>query len=162
MPGPTMTREDSRRRAERAHRLRALGRTWQEVADAEGYRSRGAAKTAVERLHAAEPGETADEVRRYASDTLRIVRSILVGRFADASTSGDDQTLVSISRELHRNLDQWSKLVGAYAPTTQDVNVRVEQTPAAIIAETERRLLALAAERQPSLPGNIIEGEVIA
>lgn len=158
-----MSREDSRRRAERAHRLRALGRTWQEIADAEGFRSRRAAQLAVQRYTTAEPGDSAEDVRRSASETLRITRSILLGRLADATKRGDDQALVSLSREVHRNIDQWSKLIGAYAPTTQDVNVRVEQSPAAIIDRMETELLALVAQRQPPIPvgGNVIEGEVV-
>ncbi len=157
-----MTREDSRRRAERAHRLRALGRTWQEIADAEGFQSRGAARTAVARYTSTEPAESAEEVRRSASETLRITRSILLGRVASATQRGDDQTLVTLAREVHRNLDQWARLAGAYAPTTQQVDVTVSTSPQEIIAETERRLLTLAAERQQQqLPANIIEGEVI-
>jgi hypothetical protein len=97
-----------------------------------------------------------------ASETLRITRSILLGRVASATQRGDDQTLVTLTREVHRNIDQWARLAGAYAPTTQQVDVTVSTSPQEIIAETERRLLALAAERQQQLPGNIIEGEVIA
>lgn len=41
-----MNRQDSYRRAERAYRLRCVGRTWQEIADAEGFKTRrGAHRT---------------------------------------------------------------------------------------------------------------------
>jgi hypothetical protein len=41
-----MNRQDSRTRAEQAFRLRAMGRSWQEIADALGYRGRQSAQDA--------------------------------------------------------------------------------------------------------------------
>ncbi len=152
-----MSREDSRRRAERAHRLRSLGRTWQEIADAEGFQSRGAAQVAVRRFVSAEPAEGVDEVRRSASETLRIVRSVLVGRFAEAARSRDDETLVKLSREVHRNLGQWATLVGANAPERHEHDVQVTQTASAILDRAEADLLALAQTR----PAPIIDAEVM-
>lgn len=142
-----MNREDSRRRAERAHRLRALGRTWAEIADSEGFRSRGAARTAVQRYLDSEPGESVDEVRRSASETLRITRSVLLGRFADASRRGDD-TLVKLSREVHRNLSQWAQLTGANSPERHEV--------AAVVATTTTDLL----DQLEAKFSNVIDGEV--
>lgn len=144
-----MCREDSRRRAERAHQLRALGRTWSEIADSEGFRSRGAAQTAVRRYLAAEPGESVEEVRRSAAETLRITRSILLGRVAFATQRGDDDTLVKLSREVHRNLAQLAQLVGANAPVRSEVEVAVTSSPTSIVDQAERQLLGT------------IEGEVV-
>lgn len=155
-----MNREDSQRRAERAHRLRALGRTWQEVADTEGYKSRSAARTAVQNYLNREPGETPEQVRRSAAEILRITRSVLLGRFAAATENGKDDTLVMLSREVHRNIDQWTKLHGANAPTATQVDLNINTDPAAIIADTEQRLLA-AAQQRGIQTGNTIDAEVI-
>lgn len=67
-----MSREDSRRRAERARWLRGTGKTWQQIADSEGFRSRRAAQLAVKRLADAEPADDPIAARRTASDGLRI------------------------------------------------------------------------------------------
>ncbi|WAC55170.1 hypothetical protein [Gordonia sp. SL306] len=144
-----MSREDSRRRAERAHRLRALGRTWAEIADSEGFRSRGAARTAVQRYLDSEPGESVDEVRRSAGETLRITRSVLMGRFADASRRGDDDMLVKLSREVHRNLSQWAQLTGANSPERHQVEAVVATTTTDLLDQLEAKF------------GNVIDGEVL-
>jgi hypothetical protein len=60
----------------------------------------------VNRYASTEPADTAVEVRRSASEMLRITRSILLGRVASATHRGDDQTLVTLTREVHRNIDQ--------------------------------------------------------
>lgn len=145
-----MSREDSRRRVERAHQLRALGRSWQEIADSEGYRSRGAARTAVKNFTEGEPGESVEEVRRSAAETLRITRSILLGRVADATQRGDDDTLVKLSREVHRNLAQLAQLVGANAPARSEIELAVKSSPTSIVDQAERQLLA-------TIDGEVIE-----
>lgn len=150
----------SRERAAEAFQLRASRYSWREVADRLGYRSIGAAQSAVnrhvERLRR-EPTATSVEAHKFAIETRT---RALSQRFAAAYRSGDDDTLVTLNREIARNEAELAKLTGMYAP--QQVDVTVSASPQEIIAETERRLLALAAERQQSLPGNIIEGEVIA
>ncbi|MCA2356763.1 hypothetical protein [Mycobacterium intracellulare] len=157
---PKMSTYASRERAAEAFQLRASRYSWREVADRLGYRSIGAAQSAVnrhvERLRR-EPTATSVEAHKFAIETRT---RALSQRFAAAYRSGDDDTLVTLNREIARNEAELAKLTGMYAP--QQVDVTVSASPQEIIAETERRLLALAAERQQSLPGNIIEGEVIA
>ncbi len=150
----------SRERAAEAFQLRASRYSWREVADRLGYRLIGAAQTAVnrhvERLRR-EPTATSVEAHKFAIETRT---RALSQRFAAAYRSGDDDTLVTLNREIARNEAELAKLAGMYAP--EQIDVTVSRSPQEIIAETERRLLALAAERQQQLPGNIIEGEVIA
>jgi hypothetical protein len=62
-------------------------------------------------------------------------------RFAAAIDREDDETAALLNREVCRNRDQLAKLTGFYAPETVDVHVT--QTPAAILAETKQRLLAV-------------------
>lgn len=137
---PTMPIRDSRDRAEQAFQLRAIGRTWAEIADALGYRSRGAAQLAVKRLHSRQPPASPEAARRSSLEALRVCRSVLFERFADAKRSGDDGTLIGLHRELARNISESAKLAGAYSPTVIDVNVT--QTVTELIADTRARLLA--------------------
>lgn len=138
---PTMTLRDSRARAERAAILRSIGRSWREVAGELGYRSIGAAQTAVERHELRNGPEPVETSRRSLITSARITHSILFDRFAAAIDREDDETAALLNRELVRNRDQLAKLTGAYAP--ENINVNVQTTPAAIIAEARERLLAV-------------------
>ncbi|MCH9735722.1 MAG: hypothetical protein K0U78_14420 [Actinomycetia bacterium] len=151
---PTGSRQDSRARAERAFQLHACGRTWAEVSQELGYKSRGAAQLAVKRLHDRTPPESSDAARRSAAESLRITSSVLFGRFADAARRQDDAALAMLNRELVRNRDQSSKLLGLYAP--EQVDVTVTQSATEIIESTRQQLLSLVSDT------NVIEGEVIA
>jgi hypothetical protein len=151
---PTMTLRDSRARAERAAMLRAVGRSWREVAGELGYRSIGAAQTAVERHELRNGPEPVQASRRSLIASARVTHATLFDRFAAAIDREDDETAALLNRELVRNRDQIAKLTGSYAP--ENINVNVRQTPAAIIDRMESELLALAQSG-----ANIIEGEVI-
>lgn len=138
---PTMSRYASRERAAEAFQLRASRYSWREVADRLNYRSVGAAQTAVnrhvERLRR-EPTATSVEAHKFAIETRT---RALTQRFAAAYKVGDDDTLVTLNREIVRNEAELAKLGGLYEPET--LNVNVAQTPAAIIAEARERLLAV-------------------
>lgn len=149
---PVSNRQDARRRAERAHQLRAIGRTWQEVADALGYRTRQGAMHAVARLMDRTPSETPEALRRQEAEELRIRRAVLHERFHAARQRKDDDTLVALNRELDRVSARQAKLHGLDAPERQEVNVHVEQTPAAIIADARERLLAVVDAEVVELP----------
>jgi hypothetical protein len=138
---PVMSRYASRERAAEAFQLRASRYSWREVAERLGYRSIGVAQTAVnrhvERLRR-EPTSTAVEAHKFAIETRT---RALSQRFAAAFRNGDDDTLVTLNREIVRNEAELAKLGGLYEPET--LNVNVSQTPAAIIAEARERLLAV-------------------
>lgn len=138
---PRMSTYASRERAAEAFQLRASRFSWREVCDRLGYRSIGAAQSAVnrhvERLRR-EPTTTSIEAHKFAIETRT---RALSQRFAAAYKVGDDDTLVTLNREIVRNEAELAKLGGFYEPET--VNVNVTQTPAAIIAEARERLLAV-------------------
>jgi hypothetical protein len=160
---PTMSRQDSRARAEQAFQLRACGRTWSEIADALGYRGRQSAQDAVRRLMDRTPSETPGQARAKADETLRITQSVLFGRLAAAAHSGDDENLARMAKEIRSTVAERSKLVGAYAPQRTEVDVNVSADATAIIANAEQQLLALIAERQHQLPAaQILDAEVVA
>ena len=150
---PTMSRHASRERAAVAFALRASRYSWREVADRLAYRSIGAAQTAVnrhvERLRR-EPAFISVEAHKFAIETRT---RALSQRFTAAFRDGDDDTLVTLNREIIRNEAELAKLGGFYEPETVNVNV---QTPAAIIDRMEQDLLALARSNT-----NIIEAEVV-
>lgn len=157
-----MSHHDSRARAEEAFRLKACGRSWQEIADEVGYKTRAGARQAVERLLAQTAPETIEAGRQTAAESLRVVRSVLFGRFAAAARREDDQTLAALSREIHRNVGEAAKLGGLYAPVKHDVDVRVEQSATAIVDRAEQELLALANKSTPAPIGAVVlDAEVV-
>ena len=160
---PVSNRQDARRRAERAHQLRALGRTWQEIADSLGYRSRGSAQDAVARLLTRSAPESPEALRRVEAEELRIRRAVLHERFHAARARQDDDALVALNRELDRISTRVSKLHGLDAPERQQVDLNLATDPAAIIAETRDRLLAVLAEREQRqlTTAPILEAEVV-
>lgn len=151
-----MNRQSSRRRAERAASLKSIGRTWQEIADTLGYRSRQAAQQAVERLGNQTPPVNAEALRRQEAEELRIRRAVLHERFHAARKHGDDETLVMLKRELDRVSTRWSKLHGLDAADRSEIDVNVGQSATAVIDRMEAELLALAQSNT-----NIIEAEVV-
>lgn len=138
---PKMSTYASRERAAEAFQLRASRYSWREVADRLGYRSIGAAQTAVnrhvERLRR-EPTTTSIEAHKFAIETRT---RALSQRFAAAFRGGNDDTLVTLNREIARNEAELAKLAGLYAPEQIDINVT--QTSTQIIAEARERLLAV-------------------
>lgn len=158
-----MSREDNRRRAERARWLRGTGKTWQQIADSEGFRSRRAAQLAVARLVESNRRQPA-ALRRTATDGLRITKSVLFAGLAEAKQSGDHQAVVSYARAIGDNIDKDAKINGLHVPVAQQVDVNVSHDATAIIDRMESELLALVAQReQPSAiaSGNVIDAEVI-
>lgn len=145
-----MPRYASRERAAEAFQLRASRHSWREVCDALGYRSIGAAQTAVnrhvERLRR-EPKATSFEAHKFAIQTRT---RALTQRFTAAYRAGDDETLITLNREIIRNEAELAKLDGLYEPET--VNVNMTQTPAAIIADTRERLRAVVDAEVVEMP----------
>lgn len=163
---PVMPLQDSRARAERAFQLRAIGRSWRQIANELDYRSTGAVVNAVNRHMAREAAESADTSRRSLVESARLTQSVLFDRFAAAVARQDDQTVAVLNRELARNRDQLAKLLGAYAPERSEVDVTVGRSPAELLAESKAQTLAALAERRGNagaLPvaTNVIDAEVI-
>ncbi|ULE33345.1 hypothetical protein [Mycobacterium sp. IDR2000157661] len=138
---PTMSRHASQERAAEAFQLRASRYSWREVCDRLGYRSIGAAQSAVnrhvERLRR-EPTATSVESHKFAIETRT---RAMTARFTSAFTAGDDDTLIALNREIVRNEAELAKIGGLYEP--ERVNVNVVQDPSAIIADARQRLLSV-------------------
>lgn len=157
-----MSRYASRERAKQAFELRGSRHSWREICERLEFRSVGAAQSAVSAHVARERREatpTTIEAHKYAIETRT---RALSQRFVAAFQTRDDDTLVTLNREILRNEAELAKIGGLYEPST--VNVNVTTDPSAIIAETRDRLLAALAEREqrqlPTAP-TILEAEVI-
>jgi hypothetical protein len=159
---PTMNRQDSRHRAEEAFQLRSVGRTWAEISETLGYRSRGAAQLAVRRLMDRTPPESAEQARAQASEGLRITKSVLFATLADAKSRGDSQAVVASAKAIADMIEKDARLNGLHAPARTEVDVNVSANPAAIIDRLESELLALVATRPPqnAISANIIDADV--
>lgn len=147
-----LTLRESRARAEKACVLRAVGRSWREVANELGYQSVGAVQLAVKRHERRNGPEPVESSRQSLVTSARITHAILFDRFAAAIDREDDATAALLNRELVRNRDQLARLQGAYAPDRHDVDVTVRQSATEIIADAKQRLLAI---------DNTIEGELV-
>ncbi|WP_139360649.1 hypothetical protein [Mycobacterium sp. D16R24] len=145
----------SRQRAAEAFKLRGQRYSWREVADLLGYRSIGAAQTAVNRHVSRErrgvPTETSVEAHKFAIEGRT---RDLENRFDVASTEGDADTMVALNREIARNEGELAKLAGMYAPELRQVDVNVTQTLPALIADTRQRMREVLDAEVVELPRN--------
>lgn len=155
---PIGPRSDSRARAARALRLRTMCRTWQEIADAEGYKSAGAAANAVQRHLRRQPVEDLATQRIWTGEGLHLVQATLFELLGEAKKRKDVQAGVACARAIADVLDKHAKLTGQHVVVPQEVNVNVHQTAGAVVDRAEEELLAIAAA-QPSLP--ILDAEVV-
>lgn len=143
-------------------RLRAVGRTWQEIADTLGYRGRQSAQDAVRRYLDRTAPESATTARRMASEGLRITKSVLFAEMATAKQRGDSQGVVSSAKAIADLIEKDARLNGLHAPQRAELDVNVTADPAAVIDRLESELLALVARREPQAAigsGNIIDAE---
>lgn len=147
-----MPLKDSRARALEALRLRARRKTWQEIADELGFRSRGGARLAVCRLVGtmdADPRYAAVE-RAVSAASLQEQENGLFDLYESAVRRQDDEAAASLSRELRSLVTDRAKLTGIAAPQRTEVNVNL--SVGEMIAQTRQRLLAL---------DNTVDAEII-
>lgn len=154
---PTMNRAASRARAEKCWKQRCMGRTWQEIADTQGFKNHSAARLAVERLLARDDAKhTPDLERHYTSGGLRLLKAELFATLTEARAAGKHEVAIQAARAIADVLDKHAKLWGLHVPVESVVNVHVAQSASAVLERAEAELLALAAA-QPA----VIDAEVI-
>ena len=120
-----------------------MGKTWQHVADTCGYRSRQAAQVAVRRLDARVRPENIEALRRSEDEELRIRRECFHDELSVAKANNDTETMLALNRELDRISARRARLLGLDVPVRTEVDVRVEHSASAIIAEARKRLLSV-------------------
>lgn len=156
---PTMSMYDSRERAEEAFNLRASRHSWREVCNQLGYRSVGAAQSAVNRhVQRVRRTPTTTKIETHKAG-IEIRTRALTQRFVIAFRDGDDNTLASLNREIRANEVELAKIDGMYEPEQIQVNITTAE-------DTRARLLAIASERDRQAIGAgraplTIEGEVL-
>ena len=165
MPGPTMTRQESRDRAERVVLARAvLRRPWRDIMRDEGFKSVGAVQNTYKREMTRRQVSPSDLTKLTAQEILErrdATTRIAVGQLLSASGSGDVSGVAAMLREIRHNDVETAKMLGLYEPAKVDVTVSHDAT--AIIDRMETDLLALVAKQQPAqaaLGGNIIDAEI--
>jgi hypothetical protein len=87
------------------------------------------------------PPDTPKAALRVWLDRKRVARKMIFRSMQAAEAEGDHQALAQLSAALDRNDSEVAKVCGFYAPERHDVHV--SQTPAAIIADARKRLLAV-------------------
>ena len=141
--------------------MAATGATWQEVADALGYRSRQGAQQAVARLRDRTVPESVEQARAKHDASLQLIQRNDFTRYLLALQNGDDDTAIRYSKELRGIVAERAKLAGVYAPERQQVDINVTTDATAIIDRMESELLALVAQRPPQQAiGGIIDAEI--
>ncbi|BBZ08297.1 hypothetical protein MDOR_24660 [Mycolicibacterium doricum] len=135
---PVMRHRDSRARAAEAYTMHLDGASWQDIADALGFRGRSGAQTAVNR-HLAETTPDPNHIaRRKWIDGKRRLRARLCRQLTAAETANDSQAVAQLSAAIDRVDDQLAKAEGHYAPT--NVNVAVDAAPSMATAEWLRQV----------------------
>jgi AraC-like DNA-binding protein len=138
-----MNRQLTRHRAEQAERMHATGATWQEVADALGFKTRQGAIMAVQRLRNQTPPETVEAARAKHDSTLRLLQQRMFSGFLRVDQAHDDDAAIRYSKEIRSIVAERAKLHGTYAPQRAEVDVSVSTDPAALLAETRQRLMSV-------------------
>ncbi|MGB5111220.1 MAG: hypothetical protein WBO08_06210 [Mycobacterium sp.] len=163
---PVMRQRDSRARAAQAYEMHLDGSSWQDIADALGFRSRSGAQSAVNRHLAETTPDPSHIARRKWIDGKRRLRARVSRQLAAAETASDSQAVAQLSAAIDRVDDQIAKAAGYYAP--QNVNVAVDAAPALATAEWLRQVSAAAAavsnggqSAALASAATVIDGEVV-
>jgi hypothetical protein len=139
---PSGDRQTTRARAEAAWRLRVRGRTWQEIADEVGFKSRHSACKAVRTFLEKNPPDDIDTMRRAVGqvmvETLATVRDSL----DEAHRLGKHRDVAELGKVVLDGLDKRAKLEGLYVAVPQVVDVNVTQTVVEMITDTRAKLQA--------------------
>lgn len=117
------------------------GESWQDIADALGFRGRSGAQTAVNRHLAETTPDPSHIARRKWEDGKRRLRARVSRQLSAAETTGDHQAVAQLSAAIDRIDDQLAKAAGYYA--AQNVNVSVDTAPSAATAEWLRQVTLL-------------------
>lgn len=153
---PAMNRQDSRRRAERCWRLRVRGRTWQEIADEEGFGSRRAAQKAVEKLLERDPPSDVNTLRRAMGDGITMLRADLLDCLDDCKAKGQHIRVAQLGQVILDSFDKQAKLMGLHIAVPTEVHVSV-QSMTEVLADTRSRLQAAI----DAAPADVLDVDVV-
>lgn len=152
-----MDRQSSQARTERAWKLRLRGRSWPEIAEAEGFRTPRSARAAVRKWLERNPPDELALMRRAAGDTLAVIIDRVLDSLDAAQAKGDHRGVAQLAQVALDGVGRKIQLEGLAIPVAQQVEVTVNQSPTEVIAATRERLLALLPK-----PAAVIDAEVVA
>lgn len=162
---PVGTHAASKAKAEQALRLRSRGHTWQEVADACGFRSRGSATKAVQRLILRDPPESVETKRTYTGLAYRQVTAKLFAQLEAAQAENDHAAVASLGRAIGEIQEKHAKLTGQHVVVAKEVevnhHVEIASTARGVVDQAEQDLLAIAAGHRDAGMLPVIDAEVI-
>lgn len=144
---PNGPRKDARKRAAQAFQRRCMGQTWQQIADALGYRTRSAAHIAVRDHINRLPTEDRDHARTISAGTYDALKEQLWNTLTNALNDGKNDTAITAARTIADIQTRRDKLLGIEATPATDITVTVNDTAAAVIDRARTELLAIAAAR---------------
>ena len=162
---PVMDRKASTQRCRQGWDLRCRGRTWQEIADQLGYKSKHNAYAAVTRWIKQNPPDDLHTLRRATGDTIRHLATRLADEAHHALEEGQRAEAANLARAALDGLDRYAKLTGQHIPIEVNVNVTATQA----LADTRARLLEAidnagepaAIEAQAPLDVDIVEADLV-
>lgn len=132
---------ESRARAEQVFVMREVGMaSWPKIRDALGFTSVGGAQLAYKRYVTRERKHRSPEAA-VAGIEARRRKSIGLAfkSLAEAQLAGDHQAVARLLDSIVKADADMAKMYGLYAP--EQVDVTVSTDPAAVLADTRRRLI---------------------
>lgn len=153
-----MSLRESRERAERVHLLRALGFSWGQIRDAEGFTSVGGAQRACERHRARNVMPDRNTVATEIVERKRFMSSKAAAALA---RTDDPHVVAELVRAMNAQDVELAKMYGLTSNAV-DVNVRVpHREPAEVIEALRDELLASVAAREAAAQADVLDAEVL-
>ena len=152
MLGPSGNRAHTNARAERAWRLRVRGRTWQEIADEVGFKSRHSAQKAVQAFLRKNPPDDIDTMRRAVGQVMNETMATVRDSLDNAHAEGRHRDVAELAKVILDGADKRAKLEGLYVAVPQVVDVNVTQTMTELVSDTRAKLQAAIDAEVVELP----------
>lgn len=138
---PVMKRKASQERCRQGWELRCRGRTWQEIADELGFRSRQTANTAVNAWLRANPPDEIETLRRATGTVLVDTAGKCRDAMDEAIKAGKYRDAAELGKVAIDGFEKYAKLTGQHVVVPKEVSVHI-QSVTEIIASTRAQLEA--------------------
>lgn len=136
--------------------MRVRGRTWQEVADETGFRSRQSAIKAVQTFLERNPTSDVETLRRAMGDGIEQLRAELFESLEDCKKRGHHIRVAQLGQVILDSYEKQIKLSGLAIAVPTEVHVSV-QSMTEVLADTRSRLQAAI----DAAPADVLDVDVI-
>jgi len=134
---------------------------WSEIANRLGYRSIGAAQTAVKRhVERIDRGESTPVQKATHCNAVEARTRSMMTMYAEAYRANDVGSVVLLNKEIRANEDHLAKIGGLYAPAKSEVDVRSDA--GAALDEFFTALVSGGRPAVPVLSERVLEAEVVS